>query len=241
MSEIAAGPGPVIPSFGHGSECVKGDHAFCVDWVRAHWGDTLGPALVQHLELTGIAVGIGFALAFALALLAHRVRRIEQPIGVLSALLYTIPSLALFQLLVPLTGITWTTVEIALVGYTLVILFPNIAAGLETAPDEVLEAARGMGLTRLQTLTRVELPLAVPAIIGGLRVAVVSTISIATIAAFLLPKGLGYPIFVALKDPTPFKTEIYSAGALAVALALVCDALLIAARRALVPWARGAR
>jgi osmoprotectant transport system permease protein len=95
-----------------------------------------------------------------------------------------------------------------------------------------------MGLTQRQVLTRVELPLALPAIIGGLRIAVVSTISIATIAAFLLPQGLGYPIFIALKDPTPFKTEIYSAGALAVGLALACDFLLIAARRALVPWVR---
>ena len=208
--------------------------------MRGHWGDTLGPALVQHVELTAIAVGIGFALAFPLSLLAHRFRRTEHPIGVVSALLYTIPSLALFQILVPFTGITWTTVEIALVSYTLVILFPNIVAGLRAAPDEVLEAARGMGLTRLQVLTRVELPLAVPAIVGGLRIAVVSTISIGTIAAFLLPKGLGYPIFLALKEPTPFKTEIYSAGVLSVALALVCDAALVLLRRALVPWARRA-
>jgi osmoprotectant transport system permease protein len=193
---------------------------------------------VQHLELTLIAVAIGFVLAFGFALLAHRVRRIEQPFGIFAALLYTIPSLALFQLLVPFTGITTTTVEIALVSYTLVILFPNIMAGLNSAPDDVVEAARGMGLTRRQMLTRVELPLAVPAIIGGLRIAVVSTIAIATIAAILLPKGLGYPIFNAIKLPTPFKTEIYSAGALAVALALACDALLVLVRRLLVPWAR---
>jgi osmoprotectant transport system permease protein len=236
VSVIAGGP--VIPKFGEGSSCVTGDHTFCWDWVRGHWGDTLGPALVQHLELTGIAVGLGFAIAFPLALLAHRFRKLEQPFGVFSALLYTIPSLALFQLLVPFTGLTVTTVEIALVAYTLVILFPNIVAGLHSASDDVLEAARGMGLTRRQTLTRVELPLAVPAIIGGLRIAVVSTVAIATIAAFLLPKGLGYPIFLALKEPTPFKTEIYSAGVLAVALALSCDAALVLLRNALVPWAR---
>jgi osmoprotectant transport system permease protein len=206
--------------------------------VRGHWGDTLQPALVQHVELTAIAVGIGFALAFPLALLAHRYRRLEQPIGVLSALLYTIPSLALFQLLVPFTGLTWTTVEIALVSYTLVILFPNIVTGLRSAPAEVIESARGMGLTRRQVLWRVELPLAVPAIVGGLRIAVVSTVAIATIAAFLLPDGLGYPIFLALQEPTPFKTEIYSAGVLAVALALACDGLLVVLKRALVPWAR---
>ncbi|MGZ4291291.1 MAG: ABC transporter permease [Gaiellaceae bacterium] len=232
---------PVIPDFGSGDSCVTGDHLFCWSWVHDHWGDTLGPSLWQHVELTVIAVVLGFAIAFPLALLAHRFRRLEQPLGAFSALVYTIPSLALFQLLVPFTGITWTTVEIALVGYTLVILFPNITAGLRSAPDDVIEAARGMGLTRLQVLTRVELPLAMPAIIGGLRIAVVSTVAIATIAATLLPKGLGYPIFLALKEPTPFKTEIYSAGALAVALAIGADLVLVALRRAVVPWARSAR
>jgi osmoprotectant transport system permease protein len=195
---------------------------------------------VQHIELTGIAVGIGFVLAFALALAAHVARPIEQPIGAAAALLYTIPSIALFQLLVPLTGITWTTVEIALVAYTLVILFPNFVAGLRGVPDDVLEAARGMGLTGRQILLRVELPLAVPAMVAGLRIAVVSTISIGTIAAFLLPKGLGYPMFVAVGNPTPFKTEIYSTGALAVGLALVCDGALVIIRRVLVPWTRKA-
>jgi len=205
--------------------------------VQGHWGDTLQPALVQHIELTAIAVVLGFAIAFPLALLAHRYRPLEHPIGIFSALLYTIPSLALFQLLIPFTGLTWTTVEVALVSYTLVILFPNITAGLHSTPDEVLEAAQGMGLTRRQVLLRVELPLAVPAIVGGLRVAVVSTVAIATIAAFLLPDGLGYPIVLALKEPTPFKTEIYSAGVLAIAFAIACDLLLVTLRRFLVPWA----
>jgi osmoprotectant transport system permease protein len=236
VSVLAAGP-PVIPDFGEGSACVKGDNTFCWDWVHEHWHDTLGPALLQHVELTAIAVVIGFAIAFPLALLAHRFRRLEQPFGIFSALLYTIPSLALFQLLVPFTGLTVTTVEVALVAYTLVILFPNIVAGLHSPSPDVLEAARGMGLTRRQMLMRVELPLAAPAIIGGLRIAVVSTVAIATIAAFLLPKGLGYPIFLALKEPTPFKTEIYAAGALAVALALSCDAALVGVRRLVAPWA----
>lgn len=234
MSLVAAGP--VIPNFGQGSSCVTGDHTFCWDWVQDHWGDTLQPALVQHLELTALAVVIGFAIAFPLALLAHRYRKLEQPFGIVSALLYTIPSIALFQLLIPFSGLSRTTVEIALVAYTLVILFPNILAGLESVSDDVLEAARGMGLTRRQILTRVELPLAVPAIIGGLRIAVVSTVAIATIAATLLPKGLGYPILLALKEPTPFKTEIYSAGLLAVLFALTADAVLVLVRRVLAPW-----
>ncbi len=229
---------PVIPHFGTASDCVLANRPFCSDWVRAHWQDTLGPALVQHVELTAIAVAIGFILAGGLALFAHRIRRAEQPIGVVATLVYTIPSLALFQILVPFTGITTTTVEIALVGYSLVVLYPNMAAGLNHAPADVVEAARGMGLTERQILLRIELPLAVPAVLSGLRLAVVSTISIATIAAFLMPRGLGYPIFVALRDPAPFKTEIYAAGGLAVALALVCDTALVVASRALVPWTR---
>jgi osmoprotectant transport system permease protein len=235
---MIASSGPVIPNFGTASSCVLANRTFCWDWARQHWGDTLGPALTQHIELTAIAVGIGFVLAFSLALISHYVRGIESPIGVVSALLYTIPSLALFQLLVPFTGITTTTVEVALVAYTLVILFPNIVLGLKAAPPDVLEAARGMGLTPRQILLRVELPLAVPAIISGLRVAIVSTISIATVVAFLLPKGLGYPIFQALAEPAPFKTEIYACGALAVGLALACDGALVLMKRALVPWAR---
>jgi osmoprotectant transport system permease protein len=233
---VIVAAGPVIPDFGGPSSCVEANRAFCWDWVRDHWGDTLQPALVQHVELTGIAVGIGFAIAFAAALFVQRYRRAEQPIGIVAAVLYTIPSLALFQLLVPFTGLTTTTVEIALVGYTLVILVPNILVGLDGAPDEVVEAARGMGYTPRQILWKIRLPLALPAIVGGLRLAVVSTVSIGTVAAFLLPKGLGNPIFFALKEPSPFKTEIYAAGALAVGLAVACDLALVGLRRVLVPW-----
>ncbi len=235
---IAAGP--VIPNFGQGSSCVTGDNVFCWDWVKEHWGNTLQPALVQHIELTAIAVSIGSVLAFGLALFAHRRRRSEQPISIVAALVYTVPSIALFQILVPFTGYTTATLEIPLVAYTLVILFPNFVAGLDATPPEVLEAARGMGLTRNQTLARVELPLALPAMIGGLRIAVVSTIAIATIAATISEKGLGFPIFYAIELPTPFKTEIYSAGALAVALALLCDGALVVLRRVVTPWSRAA-
>jgi osmoprotectant transport system permease protein len=230
--------GPVIPNFGKGSSCVTGDHIFCWDWVRQHWGDTLEPHLVQHVELTVIAVSVGFALAFALALLSHRLRALDQPIAIVSGLIYTIPSLVAFQILIAYSGLSSTTVLIPLVGYSLVILYPNIAAGLRSAPPDVLEAARGMGLTGRQVLTRVELPLALPAIIGGLRIAVVSTVAIATIAALVGDRGLGYPIFLAMGLPTPFKTEIYAAGALVVGLALALDLVLVGARRAFVRWAR---
>jgi osmoprotectant transport system permease protein len=233
---VIVAAGPVIPNFGGPSPCVADNRAFCWDWVRDHWDDTLQPALLQHLWLTLIAVGIGFAIAFGAALLTYRLRWLEQPLGLGAALFYTIPSLALFQLLVPFTGLTTTTVEIALVGYTLVILVPNILVGLDGAPDEVVEAARGMGYTPRQILWKIRFPLALPAIVGGLRLAVVSTVSIATIAAFLLPKGLGNPIFFALKEPSPFKTEIYAAGALAVGLAVACDLALVGLRRVLVPW-----
>jgi osmoprotectant transport system permease protein len=230
---------PVIPDFGEGSECVVENRLFCADWVRDNWSDVLQPALLEHVKLTVIAVAVGFVIALAAALLTHRFRLAEKPFVVFSAVVYTIPSLALFQLLVPVTGLTVTTVEVALVGYTLLILYRNILEGLRGVPADVLEAARGMGLTRRQTLWRVELPLAVPAIMAGLRVAVVSTIALATVAALVIPEGLGYPIFLALREA--FKTEIVVAGALAVGLALLADGLLVLAERALTPWARARR
>ena len=230
---------PVIPDFGEASECITENRLFCPDWVRDNWDPVLQPALVEHVELTLIAVGVGFAISLAAALLAHRLRYVERPFALASAVIYTIPSLALFQLLVPVTGLTVTTVEIALVGYTLLILFRNILAGLRSAPPEVIEAARGMGLTPTQTLWRVELPLAVPAIIAGLRVAVVSTIALATVAAFVVSQGLGGPILGALRED--FKTEIIAAGVLAVGLAILADALLVLAQRLVTPWASARR
>ena len=236
---IVAAP-PVIPNFGSGSKCEVDNGWFCTEWVRAHWGDTLQPALIQHVELSAIAVGIGFVIAFALALVGLRVRLLDPPIGVVADFLYTIPSLALFQLLVPVTGISVLTVEIALVSYTLLILYRNMIEGLRAVPAEALEVARGMGMTGTQTFVRVELPLALPAILAGLRIAVVSTISIATVASFVVAKGLGRPIFIALEQNI-FKTEIFTAGGMAVALALVADGLVVLVQRVLTPWARVGR
>lgn len=207
-------------------------------WIGDHLG-AIADRTAQHLELAGIALAVGFVLSFGLSIWSLGRPRVYVVVTTLAGIVYTIPSLALFQLLVPFTGLTLTTVEIALVGYTLVMLFPNIVAGLRSASDDVIEAARGMGLTRTQILMRIELPLAVPAIIAGLRIAVVSTVAISTIAGInVTSMGLGYPIFSALREPTPFKTEIYSAGVLAVSLAISADLLLIALRRAVVPWAR---
>ena len=236
MSVVFAG-GPVIPDFGQGSSCERNNGWFCTDWLHAHWHDTLQPALVQHIELTLIAVGIGFVLATALALAGFRYRLLDPPIGLFADFLYTIPSLALFQLLVPITGLTVTTVEIALVSYTLLILYRNMISGLRAVPPEALEAARGTGLTGMQTFLRVELPLALPAIIAGLRIATVSTVSIATVAALVIPKGLGFPIYIALQQDI-FKSEILAAGLLVIVLALFADGLLVLAQRILTPWTR---
>ena len=232
-------PGPVIPEFGRGSDCVREGRFFCWGWTREHWGDTFQPALLEHVRLTLIAVGIGFAIAFALALLAHRAGWLEVPLATFSGFVYTIPSLALFQLLVPVTGLTITTVEIALVSYTLLVLFRNTLEGLRAAPPDVREAALGMGLSPVQSFVRIELPLALPAILAGLRVATVMTISLATVGAFVVPEGLGAPIFSGLREF--FETKFVVAGALAVALALVADALLVLLGRALTPWTRAAR
>ncbi|HLX32077.1 MAG TPA: ABC transporter permease [Gaiellaceae bacterium] len=230
--------GPVIPSFGHPSKCLRHNGWFCFDWMRAHWGDILQPALIQHIELTLLAVGIGFGISFALALIGFRFRLLDPPLGAFGDFLYALPSLALFEILLPVTGITWTTIEIPLVAYTLFILYRNIIAGLRAVPDEVLESARGMGLTRVQTFFKVELPLAVPTIVAGLRIATVSTISIATVAAFLVADGLGKPIFDALESPDIFKTGLVASGGLVILLALVADALLALLQRALTPWSR---
>jgi osmoprotectant transport system permease protein len=230
------GGGPVIPNFGGASECVTNNDLFCADWVQKNWSGTLQPALIDHVKLTLIAVAIGFGIAFVAAVIARRFRLFEQPFSLFSALVYTIPSIALFQVLVPFTGLTETTVEIALVGYTLLILFRNTLAGFRAVPEDVLEAARGMGLRGYEILWRIEVPLALPSIMAGLRIAVVTIVSLATLAAFVIPEGLGHPIFIALRDY--FKTEIIAAGALAVLLALVFDGLLVLAQRLLTPWAR---
>jgi len=235
INVVAAGP--VIPNYGEAKGCIANNDAFfCAPWVRQHWSDTLQPALVQHVWLTLIAVAIGFAIAFAAALAAHSWGWLAPPISAFSAFLYTIPSIALFQVLVPFTGIGVTTIEIGLVGYTLLILFANTLAGLRGVPPDVIEAARGMGLTRFQTLRRVELPLALPAISAGVRIAVVTTISLATVAAYITPYGLGKPIFDGLQ--INYHTEYVVAGLLAIALALVADGVLVFVQRRLTPWRR---
>jgi osmoprotectant transport system permease protein len=231
--------GPVIPDFGRGDECIRTNGKFCFNWFVDNFDERFLPRVGEHLKMTAIAIVLGFAIAFAAALIAHRHARFELPFANIASLFYTVPSIAFFQIMVPITGIGWTSIEIALVSYTLLILFRNILTGLKEVPEDVKEAAHGMGLTRRQTLWRVELPLAMPAIVAGLRVATVTTISLATIAAFITPLGLGAPIFNAIQSGA--NTEFVGASLLAIALALVADALIVLAQRAVSPWTRARR
>ncbi|HEX3803025.1 MAG TPA: ABC transporter permease [Solirubrobacteraceae bacterium] len=231
-----------LPKFGNPNQfaCERANRLFCWGWFRQNWGSTLWPALRQHVVLVLIAVVIGFAISMTLALIAYRYRHAEQPLIWFTSFLYTIPSLALFELLVPVPGLglSRTTAEVALVAYTLLILFRNILTGLRNVPVDVRDAARGMGMSDRQMLLRVDLPLALPAIIAGLRIATVSTIALATLAVEVDGnQGLGAPILSAIND-NYFKTELIAAGALAVLLAFAADALLVGAQRLLTPWAR---
>jgi osmoprotectant transport system permease protein len=237
---LLAAAHPVIPTFGGGASsfaCERANRLFCPNWVSRNWGTVLWPALRQHIVLTLIAVAIGFVISTALALIAYRRGWLERPVLIVTAILYTIPSLALFELLQPTFGLSRTTAEIALVSYTLLILFRNTLTGLRDVPPEVRDAARGMGMGPTQSLLRVELPLAAPAIIAGLRIATVTVISLATVAALIDNEGLGVPILSAISNEV-FKTELIVAGAMAVALAIGADALLVLAQRVITPWTR---
>lgn len=237
---LAAAPQVVIPSFGGGGaggSCVRDNHFFCWSWVSENWSGILFPALREHVVLTLIAVAVGFAISLVLGIAAYRVGWLVRPISGVGILLYSIPSLALFQVLVGPLGPSRKTAEVALVSYTLYILFASILTGLREVPAEVRDAAEGMGLSANQILLRVELPLALPTIIAGLRVATVTVISLATVAAYVGSGGLGAPIFTAIQNAT-FKTELIAAGALAIALALVADGALVLSQRLLTPWAR---
>jgi osmoprotectant transport system permease protein len=240
-----AAAGPVIPTFGGSPKsfaCERANHLFCWQWVSRNWSTVLWPALRQHVVLTLIAISIGFVISVTLALLAYRHNWVERPVIVLTAVLYTIPSLAMFELLEPLPGLglSRTTAEVALVSYTLLIMFRNTLTGLRGVPSEVRDSAVGMGMSPRQSLLRVELPLALPAIIAGLRIATITVIALATIAALVDNEGLGVPILTAISNDV-FKTELIAAGAMAVALAIGADALLVALQRVLTPWTRAQR
>lgn len=209
-------------------------------WVNWTWLSTHGQlfldALQQHVTLTGIAVVGGLALSLPLGVAAHRWRGLRNPVLTVFGIFYTIPSLALFALLVPYTGLTATTAEIGLIGYTVLILVRNVLVGLESVPPEVLDAADGMGYRPLARLLRVELPLALPAIMAGVRIATVTTIGLVTITALIGLGGLGQLINRGLIEN--FHTPLVVATVLSIALALVADLALAGAQRVFVPWSR---
>jgi osmoprotectant transport system permease protein len=215
-----------------------GSKFFCFDWAREHLISRYGAPTVQHLKLVGLAVVIGFAIAFGLALLAHRRRWLQPPLLAATGVLYTIPSVAFFFLLLPLTGRGVDTAVIALAAFNLQIIYRNTIVGLANVPAAAKDAARGMGLTEHQILRRVELPLALPEIIAGLRIATVSTVAIATLATLAGAGGLGRPIFA---EGIGFKTNIILAGGIAFLMAISFDMVLLGIQRLATPWRRMAQ
>ena len=208
-------------------------------WVVDHLG-VIGSRLVEHLEMTATAVVIGFIISFVLAIAIRRRRTVTAAVIGTAGILYAIPSLALFAFLIPFTGLGFLTAEIALTGYTLLILIRNVLLGLDSVPPDVLEAASGMGYTPWQRLWRVELPIALPIIVAGLRIATVTTIGLVTVTALIGQGGLGYLIVVAGLNAF-FPTASWVGAILSVALAVAADLLLLAAQRLLTPWSRARR
>jgi osmoprotectant transport system permease protein len=213
------------------------------DWICAqYWSDyrpELTDATVEHLWITVVSVLAGLALAVPLGLLARRNATVESVVIGTTTMIYTVPSLALFSLLLPFTGLSPTTVIIGLALYSLTILVRNVLAGLRGVPDEVREAARGVGYSDLRMLWQVELPLALPVIMAGLRVATVSTVALATIGSIVSYGGLGNLLLLAVGNQ--FKAQIFAASVLCVALAALLDVVLVVVQRLLTPWTRHAR
>lgn len=205
------------------------------DWIASHVPD-VAERIGEHVVLAGIAVGAGFMLAFALALVALWRPWLYAPIVWTTGTLYTIPSLGLFALLIPFTGLTIVTAEIGLVSYTLLILVRNIVTGIRAVPEDVLDAATAMGYTPVQRFLRIELPLATPAIVAGVRIATVSTIGLVTVTAIIGQGGLGALILDGLI--LFFSTPLIVGALLSVALAVVVDALLAGLQRRVTPWTR---
>lgn len=205
------------------------------DWVAGHL-DEIVLRLAEHVELAAIAVGAGFVIAFALSLLVLRFGRLEQIATIATGTLYTIPSLALFALLIPYTGLTLLTAEIGLVGYTLLILIRNIVGGIRGVPADVREAAVGMGYGRARLLWQVELPLALPVVIAGVRIATITTIGLVTVTALIGQGGLGYLILIGIQRF--FSTPLLVGAVLSIALAVAADAALVLVQRRFTPWTR---
>jgi osmoprotectant transport system permease protein len=217
-----------------GQNCVTDNGTFCFDWAIDNF-DRYTTPLWEHLLLVVPSVVLGFLIAFALALLSHRIRWLVPGFTLATGVLYTIPSIAFFLLLLPITGRGRDTAIIALTAFTIQIIYRNIVTGLANVPEGAKDAGRGMGMTDGQLLRRVELPLSIPEIVAGLRIATVSTVAIASLAVFAGAGGLGAAIYADID----FKTNVVIAGGLCVLMAIVFDLLLVVAGALLSPW-RGA-
>ena len=208
------------------------------DWIGRNL-DNLWAATQEHIILTAIAVSVGLVLSLILSVIALRWRKAYGPITWITGVLYTIPSLALFAFLVPITGLSIWTAEIGLISYTLLILIRNIVAGIDGVPESVLEAARGMGYTERRMFFDIQLPLAMPVIIAGIRIATVTTIGLVTITALIGQGGLGFFILRGLQFFSAIgTTQILAGTVLSVMLAVVADLTLLGVEKVLTPWSR---
>jgi osmoprotectant transport system permease protein len=216
--------------------CLLRNAWVCPEYVETRRSELL-TALSDHLTITVLSVLLGALIAFPLGVLAYQRRQVGAAVLGVATAVYTVPSLALFSLLLPFTGLSRTTVVIGLVLYSLTILVRNLLAGLVGVPDEVADAARGMGYSPLRMLLRVQLPLALPAVFAGIRVATVSTVALATVGTIVGNGGLGDLIFAGLRSN--FKAEVLTASVLCVVLAIALDLLLLGVQRLLTPWQRG--
>lgn len=213
--------------------CLLRNAWICPEYVETRRTELLD-ALSAHVLLTVVSVVISALIALPLAVMAHRLRGAEPLVVGTSTAIYTIPSLALFSLLLPFTGLSQLTVIVGLVLYSLTILVRNMLAGLQGVPEETLDAARGMGFSPVRMFWRVELPLSLPAMVAGLRVATVSTVALATVGTVVGNGGLGNLISSGLASN--FKAEVLTASVLCVVLALLLDGVLLAVNRVLTPW-----
>lgn len=233
MIEVLAQGGFVQDRRGQ-SSCVS-DNGFCPDWIAGNL-DRYWTPLVEHIVLVAVSVGLGFAIAFTLGLLAHRNRWLVTPLTGITSAIYTVPSAAMFLLLLPVTGRGNLTAIVALTAYTQVIIFRNVVNGLHGVPADIVDAAAGTGMTPNQRLVSVEIPLALPEILAGLRIAAATTVGLAALAFLAGAGGLGSKLSTATE--VQFKSNVVVAGALVTLLAAVLDLLVLGLQRWLTPWQR---
>ena len=217
---------------------MNGDPVFRWSWLAENSAEVL-QQLWEHVQLTGIAIFVGLLISLPIGIYVQRHKRVLPPVVGFTGILYTIPSIALFAFLQAYTGLSFWTAEIGLVSYTLLILIRNIVAGLNSIPEDVKEAAVGMGYSNRQLLWRVELPLALPVIVAGIRIATVTIIGLVTITALIGLGGFGHFILAGFRSFSPDRSTMMLVGSLfSVGLAVLADLFLIGTERLLAPWAR---